>query len=148
MLWQRLWDLVQSLSISVNIWTSSITIACTQIRIFLYVFFHAKITCLTSFPGLFIIKVIHQLYLWPIVLSPLRHAPGPPVKDYLYGELPNIIRAEAGVLQSKWVKEYGPVVRTVGPIGMERMIFLNPEAMQKILVSDWIDYPRVCFQKL
>lgn len=53
------------------------------------------------------------------------------------------MRNEAGILQKEWVKTYGTSVRAVGPFGIERMMFLSPEAMQKVLVSDWTDYPRV-----
>lgn len=54
------------------------------------------------------------------------------------------MRAEAGILQREWANLYGTVVRAVGPFGIERVIFLSPEAMQKVLVSDWLQYPRVC----
>ncbi len=43
----------------------------------------------------------------------------------------------------EWAKKYGPRVRALGPIGVERMTFLNPEAMHKILISDSLEYPRV-----
>ena len=42
------------------------------------------------------------------------------------------------------MKEHGPLVRVVGPFGIERLIVMKPEALQKILVNDWVDYPRVC----
>lgn len=91
---------------------------------------------------------MHQLVLKPFYLSPMRKAPGPSTspksfKYVLFGEFPDIMRAEAGILQRQWAKEYGPVVRAVGPFGIERMMFLSPTAMQKILVSDWVEYPRV-----
>lgn len=54
------------------------------------------------------------------------------------------MRAEAGILQREWAKLYGTVMRAVGPFGIERVIFLSPNAMQKVLVSDWTQYPRVC----
>jgi hypothetical protein len=41
------------------------------------------------------------------------------------------------------VKQYGPVVRVVGAIGIERMIFMKPEALHQILVKEWLQYPRV-----
>jgi hypothetical protein len=69
--------------------------------------------------------------------------PGPPLGTIIKGQFPAILKAEAGILQQQWVKDHGRVVRAVGPFGIERLIFCNPEALQKILVSDWMDYPRV-----
>lgn len=51
---------------------------------------------------------------------------------------------ETGIVQREWVKKYGPVVRVVGPVGVERLIFMTPEALHQILVKGWLDYPRVC----
>lgn len=109
---------------------------------------HPPITHQTTPTALTILKIVHQLVLKPFYLSPMRKAPGPSTspksfKYVLFGEFPDIMRAEAGILQRQWAKEYGPVVRAVGPFGIERMMFLSPTAMQKILVSDWVEYPRV-----
>ncbi|KAI5117975.1 hypothetical protein M0805_004908 [Coniferiporia weirii] len=97
-----------------------------------------------------ILKVVHQILLYPYVLSPLRRVPGPlgslgSVRYVLYGEFPKIMRAEAGILQREWAKLYGTIVRAVGPFGLERVMFLSPSAMQKVLVSDWTQYPRPDF---
>lgn len=54
-----------------------------------------------------------------------------------------IIRSEAGIPHREWANQYGPVVRVVGPVGVERLVFLKPEALHKILVSAWLHYPRV-----
>lgn len=41
------------------------------------------------------------------------------------------------------------MVRVVGPIGIERLIVMNPETIHKLMVTDWVDYPRVSvFQKI
>lgn len=93
-------------------------------------------------------KILHQLILWPYLLSPLRNAPGPPLGSPLLGQFPKILHGEAGIPQREWAKSHGPSIRVVGPFGVERMMFLSPSALQKILVSDWIEYPRVrltCF---
>lgn len=54
-----------------------------------------------------------------------------------------MVSREAGIPQQEWVAKHGPVVRVVGPVGIERMIFTKPEALHQILVRDWLDYPRV-----
>ncbi|KAF8587077.1 cytochrome P450, partial [Ramaria rubella] len=89
--------------------------------------------------------VLHQLYLRPIFFSPLRKAPGPPFGHPIYGQFKNIVKAEAGTLQQQWAEQYGPIVRAVGPLGMERMMFLSPSTLQRILVTRWMDYPRPDF---
>ena len=61
----------------------------------------------------------------------------------LLGQSPVMIKGESGIPQREWVKQYGPVVRVVGPVGIERMIFMKPEALHQILVNDWLEYPRV-----
>ncbi|KAH7927161.1 cytochrome P450 [Leucogyrophana mollusca] len=92
-------------------------------------------------------RVFHQLVFWPYFLSPLRFLPGPPLRNPLLGQFPTILEEEAGAPQRRWLKEYGPVVRVVGPVGIERLIFIKPEALQKILVSDWLDFPRPDFYR-
>ncbi|KAG6866189.1 hypothetical protein C0991_007739 [Blastosporella zonata] len=88
-----------------------------------------------------------RLFLYPSLFSPLRRIPGPPLGHLLYGQFPAIINGEAGIPQREWVKQYGPVIRAVGPLGLERLIFMKPDALHKILVSDWVDYPRPGFMR-
>ncbi|KAG6837833.1 hypothetical protein H0H93_016201 [Arthromyces matolae] len=71
----------------------------------------------------------------------------PPLGHVIYGVFPDIIKAEAGILQREWINKYGPVVRAIGPFGIERLIFMRPDALHKVLVSDWIDYPRPGFMR-
>ncbi|KZP14082.1 cytochrome P450 [Athelia psychrophila] len=92
-------------------------------------------------------KVIYQVFLWPYLLSPLRNVPGPPVGNHLIGQLATIIREEPAAPQTRWADAYGPVVRTVGPVGLERIMFTRPEALHKILVADWLENPRPGFMR-
>ncbi|KAF8639028.1 hypothetical protein AX17_001780 [Amanita inopinata Kibby_2008] len=90
---------------------------------------------------------LYRLIIYPYFFSPLRSVPGPPLGHLIFGQYPTIIKGEAGIPQRGWVKGFGPVVRAVGPFGVERLIFTRPEALQKILSSDWIDYPRPKFMR-
>ncbi|KAH7904765.1 cytochrome P450 [Hygrophoropsis aurantiaca] len=92
-------------------------------------------------------KILYQLVIWPRFLSPLRLLPGPPLGSLLSGQFPVILAEEAGSPQRRWLKEYGPVVRVVGPIGIERLIFIKPEALRQILITDWLDFPRPDFYR-
>ncbi|KAL1715868.1 cytochrome P450 [Schizophyllum commune] len=115
-------------------------------------------------------RILHQLIIYPYLLSPIRKIPGPPLGSdgfpsaiqssqsayrswlarklwsLLAGHFPAIIRSEAGVLQREWVKQYGPVVRAVGPMGIERLIFTSHEALHKIL-QESVDHPRPDFMR-
>ncbi|KAF9458172.1 cytochrome P450 [Collybia nuda] len=87
----------------------------------------------------------HRLWLWPYVFSPLRSVPGPPLGHILFGQSPTIVRSESGIPQREWVKQYGPVIRIVGPVGIERLLFMRPEALHQILVKQWLEHPRPGF---
>jgi hypothetical protein len=90
--------------------------------------------------------ILYQVFLWPYFFSPLRKIPGPSGNP-ITGHLLTIIREEPAVPHQRWVKEFGPVVRIVGPVGLERLIFTKPEALHKILVSEWQDNPRPRFMR-
>lgn len=81
--------------------------------------------------------------LWPRFLSPLRIVPGPPLGGIIAGQFPAIIQGEAGIPQREWVKQHGSAVRVVGPLGIERLIFTKADTLHKILVSEWMEHPRV-----
>ncbi|TFK73628.1 cytochrome P450 [Pluteus cervinus] len=94
-----------------------------------------------------LVFITYYAFLYPHYVSPLRALPGPPWGHILFGQFPAIIRAEAGILQREWIKQYGPVVRAIGPFGLERVIFTKVDALHKILVSDWMAYPRPGFMR-
>ncbi|KAL0573760.1 hypothetical protein V5O48_008203 [Marasmius crinis-equi] len=71
----------------------------------------------------------YQLYFRPFFFSPLRHVPGPPLGHPIFGQSPTIINSESGIPQREWAKKYGPI----------------PEPLHKLLVKDWLDYPRPGF---
>jgi hypothetical protein len=59
------------------------------------------------------------------------------------GHLHLIINNEACIPQREWAKKLGPIVRFFGPVGLERLFFLQPEALHQILAEGWLDFPRV-----
>ncbi|KAE9404290.1 cytochrome P450 [Gymnopus androsaceus JB14] len=89
--------------------------------------------------------ILHKLYIYPFLLSPLRNVPGPSLGHPLWGQFPKVINSESGLPQREWVKQYGPVVRVIGPVGLDRLMLLKPEALHKMMVADWLDYPRPGF---
>jgi hypothetical protein len=81
--------------------------------------------------------------LRPAYFSRLRSIPGPPLEGWLLGHFSSIVSGEPGIVAKRWQKEYGPIIRTVGPLGRERLLVFTPEALQRILVTEWQNYPRV-----
>ncbi|KAI0042708.1 cytochrome P450 [Auriscalpium vulgare] len=95
------------------------------------------------------ISTLYCAFCWlvyPRYFSPLRHIPGPPLENTILGHFRRLALSESGgSIQSEWAQQYGGMVRTVGPLGQERLMVLRPEALHKILVSDWVNYPRPGF---
>ncbi|KAI0319932.1 cytochrome P450, partial [Amylostereum chailletii] len=71
----------------------------------------------------------------------------PPLDNWLLGHFIRVLTSEPGALPLGWAKQYGPVVRTVGPVGRDRLFVFRPEALHKILATDWTDYPRPKFMR-
>ena len=73
---------------------------------------------LTALPYFFQVciayHVVYRLVLWPRYFSPLRSVPTPPGAKLLVGHWHN---RGTGIPQREWVKQLGPVIRLLGPIG-------------------------------
>ena len=68
---------------------------------------------------------ILAMALWkafPVLLhpftSPLRHLPGPPNASLFWGQFLEIFKVDTGVLQEKWMGEYGNVIAFQGMLGV------------------------------
>ncbi|KIK54332.1 hypothetical protein GYMLUDRAFT_1023054 [Collybiopsis luxurians FD-317 M1] len=92
--------------------------------------------------GLTVYWVLHKLLFYPLFFSPLRNVPGPPLGHPLWGQYGKVVSFQSGLPQQEWAKQYGSVVRVIGPVGKETVMFSRPEALHKIMVKDWLDYPR------
>ncbi|KAJ7145929.1 cytochrome P450 [Mycena epipterygia] len=91
--------------------------------------------------------LLYRAVLYPRFFSVLRNVPGPSLGNPLFGHYFTIVKGESGIPQREWTKAHGPVVRWMGPLGKERLIFLSPEALHQILVKDWLEYPRPLFMR-
>ncbi|KAJ6554010.1 cytochrome P450 [Mycena vulgaris] len=85
---------------------------------------------------------LYRAVLYPRFFSPLRNVPGPPLGNPFLGHYLTLVTSESCIPHRNWVKEHGPVVRMMGIFGKERLMFLSPEALQQIMVKDWLEYPR------
>lgn len=54
-----------------------------------------------SFISAFLAYAAYKIWIYPFYLSPLRNVPGPPRGHWLYGQMPAIIKSEAGVIQGE-----------------------------------------------
>ncbi len=86
--------------------------------------------------------MVYWLIVYPRFFSPLRHLPGPPVGEPILGQARKIFSTQVGMAAREWINEYGSIVRAVGPVGLERLIFITPEGLHQIL-SRPLDCPRV-----
>ncbi|KAK0217926.1 cytochrome P450 [Armillaria fumosa] len=86
-------------------------------------------------------RVVYWLIVYPRFFSPLRHLPGPPVGEPILGQARKIFSTQVGMAAREWINEYGSIVRAVGPVGLERLIFITPEGLHQIM-SRPLDCPR------
>jgi hypothetical protein len=86
--------------------------------------------------------LIYSVYIYPYI-SPLRKVPGPPADSAWVGHAKVIAQSESGVLIREWMKKYGKMIRIRMPFGVEEVVVLDPEILSRVLVSDWMEYPRV-----
>ncbi|KAK0488941.1 cytochrome P450 [Armillaria novae-zelandiae] len=87
------------------------------------------------------VQVVYWLIVYPRFFSPLRHLPGPPVGEPILGQARKIFSTQVGMAAREWINEYGSIVRAVGPVGLERLIFITPEGLHQIM-SRPLDCPR------
>ena len=82
--------------------------------------------------------VYHSL-IYPFFLSPLRHIPTVPGIPF-WGSFFEIITAEYGTSHREWHRKYGPVVRYLFPLGLERLSITDDEAIKEVTVRDSYNY--------
>ncbi|KAF7776585.1 hypothetical protein Agabi119p4_4978 [Agaricus bisporus var. burnettii] len=87
----------------------------------------------------------YRLVLRPYFLSPLCSLPGPPSENIFMGDYREMVVHEPHQALGKWAKRYGAAVHMVGPLGVERLMILKPEALHHIMAKDWLQYPRPAF---
>ncbi|KAF8896942.1 cytochrome P450 [Mucidula mucida] len=86
--------------------------------------------------------IIYRLILYPRYFSPLRHFPGPPPGHAIFGQLDNLHGRNVGSIQQAWFDRYGSIVRVIAPLGMERLVIKNEEALSQILGRAWGDWDK------
>ncbi|KAJ7617618.1 cytochrome P450 [Mycena polygramma] len=85
---------------------------------------------------------LYRLVLFPRYLSPLRNMPGPSMGNPILGQYQQIADP---AFNNAWATKYGSCFRVMGPLGSEAIVVMAPEALDQILVKDWVFYPRPQF---
>ncbi|PBL01943.1 cytochrome P450 [Armillaria gallica] len=62
----------------------------------------------------------------------IANVPGPQWKSWLYGNLPELLKGEAGEMDFKWQGQYGDIVRVRAALGEDRLLVSDPKALQYI----------------
>ncbi|KAF9978582.1 hypothetical protein BGZ73_001755 [Actinomortierella ambigua] len=87
--------------------------------------------------------ILYKSYLYPNFLSPLRHAPGPPLPKRLVpfaGHMPEILKEEAGAPHRRWIEQYGGFIRYHGFFNRERVLIAEAALVQHVFSSHSYDY--------
>ncbi|PBK73356.1 cytochrome P450 [Armillaria solidipes] len=58
--------------------------------------------------------------------------PGPKWSSWIYGNLPELLKGEAGEIDFKWQEQYGDIVRVRAALGEDRLMVSDPRALQYI----------------
>ncbi|KZV64469.1 cytochrome P450 [Peniophora sp. CONT] len=75
--------------------------------------------------------------------NPLKDIRGPAPSSFWLGNQGDILyQNEVGDVDFEWLKEYGGIVKTYGPLGTTRLMVSDPKALQYILQTSGYRYPK------
>ncbi|KAG7442653.1 cytochrome P450 [Guyanagaster necrorhizus] len=81
--------------------------------------------------SLFLLSTVYLVYKRLTRIS-LANIPGPQSKSFLYGNLLELLRGQASDVDFKWQAMYGDIIRVQGHLGEDRLLVLDPKALQYI----------------
>lgn len=68
--------------------------------------------------------------------------PGPESNSFLFGNITELLQAQAGEVDFKWQKMYGDVVRVRAPLGEDRLLISDPKATQYVYHTASYAFPK------
>ncbi|KAK0239393.1 cytochrome P450 [Armillaria nabsnona] len=68
--------------------------------------------------------------------------PGPESRSFLFGNITELLQAQAGEVDFKWQKLYGDVVRVRAPLGEDRLLISDPKAIQYVYHTSSYAFPK------
>ncbi|RPA96817.1 cytochrome P450 [Choiromyces venosus 120613-1] len=80
-------------------------------------------------------RLFYGLVLWPKLLSPTRHLPGPSNPSFLMGNFATIREMQSGAPQVIWMRTIpnSGLLRYLGAFNMERIFPTTPEMLKEVL---------------
>ncbi|PBK80315.1 cytochrome P450 [Armillaria gallica] len=87
------------------------------------------------------LTVIYVLYKRLTRVS-ISDIPGPESKSFLFGNITELLQAQAGEVDFKWQKLYGDVVRVRAPLGEDRLLISDPKAIQYVYHTSSYAFPK------
>jgi cytochrome P450 len=88
---------------------------------------------------------IYSVFLYPYLLSPIRHLPGPSPDSYLNGNLSQIFKYMTGLPQCEWIKiPNNGLIRYTVLWNTERIMPTNAKVLQQVFPNDgrvWLKPP-------
>ncbi|KAK0214030.1 cytochrome P450 [Armillaria fumosa] len=97
------------------------------------------------FAGLLVVVVLTTVYFtykrWSRIS--ISQVPGPASESFLYGNLPELLQAQAGEVDFKWQAMYGDIFRVRAPLGEDRLFISDPKALQYIYHTASYRFPKV-----
>ncbi|EFX02729.1 cytochrome p450 monooxygenase [Grosmannia clavigera kw1407] len=96
--------------------------------------------------------LVYAVFLYPFVLSPLRHLPQPGGNEFMLGHHRRILREPTGAPAADWINSIpnDGLIRYMTIFNQERLLVTKPKALSEVLVSKNYDFckPRLMRQAL
>ncbi|KAH7005509.1 hypothetical protein EDB82DRAFT_442080, partial [Fusarium venenatum] len=108
----------------------------------------SKSQLLGRFPVLWIagfaVWVVWAVWIYPLLVSPLRHLPGPSGNHWLMGQSKKIMAEPSGVPMRQWASEIpnDGLICYRGFFNQERVMVSSPKALAEVLVTNSYAFPK------
>ncbi|KAK7427673.1 hypothetical protein QQZ08_005779 [Neonectria magnoliae] len=85
-----------------------------------------------------VLWAIWAVWVYPLLVSPLRHLPGPSGDHWLLGQAKRIFAEPSGMPMREWVNEVpnDGLIRYRGLFNQERLLITSPKALAEVLVTN------------
>ncbi|KAL4269205.1 Cytochrome P450 superfamily protein [Pleurotus pulmonarius] len=91
--------------------------------------------------GFTLVALLQALYRRYTRIS-IRHVPGPPSDSFLLGNMREFHHRPVAEADFKWQEEYGNIVRFKAAFGEDRLLVMDPKALQYIYQTAGYNFPK------
>ncbi|KAF7439981.1 hypothetical protein PC9H_000318 [Pleurotus ostreatus] len=91
--------------------------------------------------GLSFVALLRVIYRRYTRIS-VRHVPGPPPASFLLGHMREFHQRPVGEADFEWQERYGDVVRFNAAFGEDRLLVMDPKALQYIYQTSGYNFPK------